>query len=287
MVLNSKLVNLEIKSQNQMSEFRNRYGDWALVAGSAIGLGKSFCTSLAKRGLNIVMIDNREDDLINLASQLTRDFGVQTIPLTIDLFQKDAVSQIMEKTAETEIRLMIYVAAFSQIKRFERYKTDDLDSYINVNIGTPLKLVHAFSSRLISKKKSGGILLMSSLSGLLGMQYIAPYAASKAFTWNLAESLHHDLKPHKIDIMACIAGATATEAYLGTNPKYGFIKPLVQQPQTVTELALKNLSKKTLYVPGFSNRFSYFILTRILPRKLASYFANKTMEGMYTDEIGK
>jgi len=266
-----------------MSEFRNRYGDWALVAGAAIGLGKSFCTSLAQRGLNLVMIDNRENDLKGLANKLTRDFGVKTIPLTIDLFQKDAVEQIIGKTFDIEIRLMIYVAAFSQIKQFKNYKTDDLDSYINVNVGTPLKLVHAFSNRLITKKQSGGILLMSSLSGLLGMQYIAPYAASKAFTWNLAESLHHELKPHKIDVMACIAGVTATEAYLGTNPKYGFIKPQVQQPEIVAELALSNLHKKVLFVPGFSNRFSYFILTRILPRKLASYLANKTMGGMYAE----
>jgi len=266
-----------------MSEFREKYGDWALVAGAAIGLGKSFCTSLAKRGLNLVMVDNKEDELQRLSAKLAFDYKIQTIPLTIDLFQKYAVDQIMGKTFDIEIRLMVYVAAFSQIKQFANYRTDDLDGYINVNVGTPLKLVHAFSNRLISKKQSGGILLMSSLSGLLGMQYIAPYAASKAFTWNLAESLHYELKPHKIDIMACIAGATATEAYLGTNPKYGLIKPQVQQPEIVAELALKNLHKKILFVPGFSNRFSYFILTRILPRKVASYLANKTMGGMYTE----
>jgi hypothetical protein len=117
------------------------------------------------------------------------------------------------------------------------------------------------------------------------MQYIVPYAASKAFTWNLAESLHHELKPHKIDVMACIAGATATEAYLGTNPKYGFIKPQLQQPATVAEQALKKLGRKALFIPGFSNRFNYFILTRILPRKMASYFANNTMKSMYGKNV--
>jgi len=270
-----------------MTKFRERYGDWALVAGAAIGLGKSFCTSLAKLGLNLVMIDNKEDELLRLSAKLANDYNIKTIPLTIDLFQKEAVTQIMEKTSSIELRLMIYVAAFSQIKRFENYTTNDLEHYININVSTPLKLVHAFSNRLIVKKQSGDILLMSSLAGLLGMQYIVPYAASKAFTWNLAESLHHELKPHNINVMACIAGATATEAYLGTNPQYGFIKPQVQQPSKVAELALKNLGRKALFIPGFSNRVNYFILTRILPRKLASYFANKTMGGMYADEIGK
>jgi len=268
-----------------MTEFRERYGAWALIAGAAIGLGESFCTTLAKQGFNLFMIDNREERLIRLSGKLANDYGIQTIPFFIDLFQKDAVEQIMAKMSAIEIRLMIYVAAFSQIKKFGNYTTDDLDHYININVSTPLKLVQSFSNGLISKNQSGGILLMSSLAGLLGMQYIVPYAASKAFTWNLAESLHHELKPHKIDVMACIAGATATEAYLGTNPQYGFIKPQIQQPSEVAELALKKIGKKALFIPGFSNRFNYFILTRLLPRKMASYFANKTMEKMYSENV--
>jgi short-subunit dehydrogenase len=268
-----------------MKNHFEKYGNWAMVAGAAIGLGESFCTTLANQGFNLFMIDNREEQLLDLSGKLAKKFGIQTIPFCIDLFQTDAAAQIMEKTSAIEIRLMIYVAAFSQIKKFENFSTDDLEHYINVNMITPLKLVHSFSKILITKKQSGGILLMSSLAGLLGMQYIVPYAASKAFTWNLAESLHHELKPCKIDVMACIAGATATEAYLGTNPKYGFIKPQLQQPATVAEQALKKLGRKELFIPGFSNRFNYFILTRILPRKMASYFANNTMKSMYGKNV--
>jgi len=268
-----------------MAEFRERYGDWALVAGAAVGLGESYCVALAKNGINLFMIDNREDQVTNLADKLAKEYNIQTIPFFIDLFQKNAVEQIMAKMSAIEIRFMIYVAAYSQIKKFGNFTSDDLDHYTNVNIGTPLKLVHAFSTRLISKNQSGGILLMSSLAGLLGMQYIVPYAASKAFTWNLAESLYYELKPFKIDVMACIAGATATEAYLGTNPQYGFIKPQVQQPSEVAVLAMKKLGKCALFIPGFSNRLNYFILTRILPRKMASFLANKTMKGMYSENV--
>ena len=270
-----------------MTKFRERYGDWALIAGAAVGLGESYCVALAKQGINLFMIDNREVELKNLALELSKKYNIQTIPFYIDLFQKDAVSVIMEKTSNVDLRLLIYVAAFSQIKKFGNYTPDDLEHYVNINVGTPLKLVHAFSNRLIEKKLAGGILLMSSLAGLLGMQYIVPYAASKAFTWNLAESLHHELKPLKIDVMACIAGATATEAYLGTNPEYGLIKPQVQQPSSVAEIALQQLGKKALFIPGFSNRFNYFILTRILPRKLASFFANHTMQKMYSENVAK
>ena len=124
---------------------------------------------------------------------------------------------------------------------------------------------------------------MSSLAGLLGMQLIAPYASSKAFAWNLAEALHHELKPNNIDLMACIVGATETEAYLKTNPQYSGLKPQVQKPSVVAESALKELGKRAIYISGGSNRFNYFILTRLLPRKIAARIANATMHKMYPE----
>ncbi len=34
-----------------MGNFKNKYGDWALVAGAALGLGEAYCTQLAKQGV--------------------------------------------------------------------------------------------------------------------------------------------------------------------------------------------------------------------------------------------
>ena len=266
-----------------MSGLRNKYGDWALVAGAALGLGESFCTALAKRGINVVMVDNQETPLKNLANKLTKAHDIKTLTIYVDLFESDSFVKILKEIADLDCRLIIYNAAFSRIKKFTDHTTDELDQYLNVNIGSQLKLVHAFSKRLIDKKQNGGILLMSSLAGLLGMQFISPYAASKAFTWNLAEALYHELKPYNIDVTACIAGATATEAYLKTNPQYGFFKAQVQQPEIVSEMALKKLEKKALFISGFSNRINYFILTRLLPRKTAARIANTTMRKMYPD----
>ncbi len=114
---------------------------------------------------------------------------------------------------------------------------------------------------------------------------MAPYAATKAFAWNLVEALHYELKVYNIDVMACIAGATATPAYLETQPRYGLFKPAVMKPGEVAEEALKKLGRKTLFIPGLVNRTSYFILTRLLPRKAASAIANSTMRKLYMHKI--
>lgn len=264
-----------------MTEFQNKYGHWALVAGAALGLGEAFCISLAKKGMNIVMVDKQENPLHELSDKLIAEYSIKTLTLAIDLSENEATDQIMEETSKLDCRLMIYNAAYSKIRKFTDQSREDIDQYLSVNIGTQLKLTHSFSARLIEENKAGGILLMSSLAGLLGMQFIAPYAASKAFAWNLAESLSSEFKPYSIDVTACIAGATATEAYLSTNPQSAFFKPQVQQPQKVATSALEKLGKKALYISGFGNRVNYFILTRLLPRKVAAKMANKTMLKMF------
>jgi len=261
--------------------FKNNYGNWAIVVGSAEGLGEAYSIALAKRNMNLIMVDNQLDSLTILANQLEKDFGIETIPLHLDLSESDAVKKIMNEIEQVDCRLLVYNAAYSLIKPFVNHTEEELDNFIEINTKTQLKLVHQFSKLLIDKKQSGGILLMSSLAGLIGMQLVSSYAATKAFAWNLAEALHYELKPQNIDVMACIAGATATPAYLKTKPTYGMIKPLVMKPEAVAESALNKLGKRALFIPGFSNRLNYLILTRLLPRKLAASVANKTMLTMF------
>ncbi len=264
-----------------MSSFNEKYGPWAIIAGSAVGLGEAYSTALAQRKINLVMVDNQPTKMEHLGSKLEKAYGIKTMQIHCDLSQKESVHQIMEASRELEVGLLVYNAAYSLIKPFVDHTSEELDTFIMVNTNNQIQLVHAFTKRLIDQKRPGGVLLMSSLAGLIGMQLVAPYAATKAFAWNLAEALQHELKPYQIDVMACIAGATATPAYLKTTPEYGFFKPAVMKPEAVAESALDALGKKTLFIPGFSNRLNYFILTRLLPRKTAASLANKTMGKMY------
>lgn len=261
--------------------FKNKYGPWVLLAGAAEGLGEAYTRALAKRDVNIVMVDNQPGPLKTLASRVEGEFGIRTVIQYNDLVKEDAAKEIMYTIQDIDCRLLIYNAAFSRVGPFLSCSEKELSNYIEINVHTPIKLVHAFASYLRQKQNPGGILLMSSLAGLIGMQLVAPYAATKAFTWNLVEALHYELSSYKIDIMACIAGATATPAYLATQPQYGLFKPHVMKPNKVAEEALNTLGRKTLFIPGGINRISYFILTRLLPRKAASAIANRTMRKLY------
>jgi len=264
--------------------FKNKYGSWAIVVGAAEGLGEAYTIALAKRNMNLILVDNQLEKLTAISKKVESDFSIETIALHLDLKESNSVGEMLLEIKKADCRLLIYNAAYSLIKPFVNHSESELDNYIDINTRTQLKLVHQFSKLLIDKKQSGGILLMSSLAGLIGMQLVSTYAATKAFAWNLAEALHFELKPQKIDVMACIAGATATPAYLKTNPTYGFMKPLVMKPMDVADSALLKLGKKALFMPGFSNRMNYVILTRLLPRKIAASVANKTMLTMFQQQ---
>ena len=263
-----------------MDEFLKRYGRWALVAGAAEGLGEAYCLALARRGMNIILVDRQKSLMESLSGRLENEFNIETLKLHLDLAGREAPGIMLEKSANLDCRLLVYNAAHSQVKMFLEHTEDELDEYLDVNCRTLMHAVYGFVAQL-RKHTSGGILLMSSLAGLWGTQFVASYGATKAFTLNFAEALYHELKDENIDVMACIAGATATPAYLSTSPQYGFFRPGVMDPQAVAAYALKRLGKKAYCIPGVSNKLTYFLMTRILTRRLAAGLINATMSKMY------
>ena len=261
--------------------FKNKFGPWSLVAGAAEGIGEAFCRELAVKAMNIVLVDIKKQEMEELAEKLEGEFGIQTVCLHTDLSKPTFLSDILPFLKNYECRLLIYNAAFSRLKSFIDYTSEELELFIATNTAAPLHLVHAFSRQLKERGGGGGILLMSSLAGLIGMQLTIPYAATKAFLWNLGESLHYELKPEDIDVLTCIAGATDTPAYRSTNPRQSWPRPRVMDAGRVARSTLHRMGRRARFIPGFSNRFEYFLLTRILPRSWAVGIANSSMKSLF------
>src|SRR2546422_350907 len=65
----------------------------------------------------------------------------------------------------------------------------------------------------------GGLILLSSMSALQGSPMVATYAATKAFTLNLAESLWDEWRPSGVDVTAVVPGPTDTPGYRASAPR--------------------------------------------------------------------
>ena len=269
-------------NRKHSQEFKKRYGTWALVAGAAEGIGEAFTEALAKKGINLVMVDFNGKVLHILAERIQKDYNIKIKEIILDLSEKDAWETCMIQIRDLDCRLLVYIPAYSRVKKFLSNSHEELDKYVDLNARTPLHMVHSFITSL-GNDKSGGILLMSSLAGLIGPPFLAPYAATKAFNVLLAESLYSELKCRKIDISACCAGQTSTPAYLSSNPATGRQWPPVMHPDQVAEYALKHLGKKALLIPGWQNRLSYFLISRIFSRTYAGKIVNNALRKTYPE----
>lgn len=259
---------------------KDKYGSWACVAGAGEGLGKAFSEGLAKRGFNLILIDLKLDLLDSTKAYLESSYQIEAICLHLDLNEKSSIIPIREVIVKQDCRFMVYNAAYGPVKPFLSNTSEEIDRYLNVNIGTQIHLIHQFVN--IFKTQSAGILMVSSLAGFRGTQFVIPYAATKAFIWNMAEGLHHEFKDTDIDFSVCVPGATNTPNFRSTNPKKNSLGSKSQDPASVAEEALNKFGKKIFIIPGALNKISHFILNRLLPRRMASSIHNTTMKKMYT-----
>lgn len=269
-----------------INNLKNSYGGWVLIAGAAQGLGRSFALALAGKGLNLILVDKQKDLMDKLAIDLEETLRVQLISLHLDLSSEDSVESMMDAIRETGCRLLVYNAAFSRVQKFLKNDPEMLDRYIQVNMHTPLKLVHAFCH--LHRKEADrrkGIVLMSSLAGSWGTQLLAPYGASKAFSHNLAESLYYELNEEGFDVLACIAGPTSTPGYLDSLPMGKEKAITVMRPDKVVREVLHALGRRAFVVPGFKNKLNYFLMSRILPRSVSLKMMNRAVGKLYRDKL--
>ena len=258
-----------------------KYGKTALVAGASEGIGAAFAKSLAAEGLDLVLVARREEPLNKLAGELESRFNIKTTCIPCDLGAVDATEQITEALGGREIDMLVYNAALSYIGPFIENSVEDNAIIAQINMITPLKMLHVFGEKMISRGR-GAVVILAPLAGLQGSGFLTVYAATKAFDRTLAESLWYEWKDKGVDVIACCAGATSTPGYNNSNPgKSSLFAPRVQAPEEVAEECLKKLGSRPSFISGRGNRIATFFMQKVLPRKMAITIMGNTTRKMY------
>ena len=131
-----------------MIDFLNRFGQWGMVAGAAEGIGAAYCEEMASRGMNVIMVDVKQEEMTILAEKLQKEHSIQVRREVIDLSGEDATERCMKAMEGLDCRLLVYNAAYSRVKPFLNSSPEELDLYINVNARTPLHLASVFARKL-------------------------------------------------------------------------------------------------------------------------------------------
>ncbi|MGJ8670293.1 MAG: SDR family NAD(P)-dependent oxidoreductase [Oceanococcus sp.] len=260
-------------------EYHKKYGPWAVVAGASEGIGQSFAHALAEKGFNLLMLARRIEPLNREAELLRRRYHVEVRTVSMDLSATDLEQQYNDVSADMDIGLLVYNACYSVIGEFKSIALGDHQKMLDVNCRGPVILSHCMIDRLL-KRGSGGIILMSSMSGFQGTAMVANYAATKAWNINFTQGLWSELTPHGIDVLGCIAGATSTPGFEGNTPKDKRGKAFPMHPDDVAREGLAALGKRPLHITGAINR-SVDRLGHFMSRKARTNFISKATRDIY------
>jgi uncharacterized protein len=263
---------------------RDRYGPWALVAGASDGIGASFASALAARGLDVVLVARRPAALELLAAQLRAAHGVAARVIVADLATPTGLTTVLESTED--IGLLVGNAASAPIGSFVELTSTQIDAVLDLNCRAAAQLTHAFGSRMVARGR-GGVILLSSVASLQGSALVAHYAATKAYLRVLAEGLWYEWRPHGVDVLACCPGLVSTPTYERDNPRPGPLVPPPMSPYDVAQHALAVLGRRPVTVPGWRIRTAAAVASRVMPRRFAIAMSSRQTAAMYRSSRGR
>ena len=250
-------------------------GPWAVVAGASEGLGAAWVEALAQRGLHVLAVARRPEPLEQMAQRVAAKHAVEVRTLAADLAEPGFTDRLAAAGSGLEIGTAVYNAGFSFTGFLLDHPPQHAQRLVDVNVRGPLALIYQLLPAMI-ERRCGTLVLMSSLAGNQGAPGLAAYAASKAFATSLAQSLHAELRPAGVDVLACVAGAVRTPGYAAT---VGRDAPGTLDPDQVVEAALAGLGRRPLVTPGGVNELASFVMRRLLPRATATAIMGRVAKG--------
>jgi len=193
-------------TQPEMVPQRELAGQVAIVTGASGALGSAIARRLAAHGAAVMLTGRRVEELERVRSEIEAAGGRADIE-ALDLSSPERAEDLVSTTLERFGRLDILVnnAGVNRDNLLLRMKDVEWQEVLTVNLTAPFWLTRA-ALRPLLRQRSGRLIFISSVAGLLGNAGQANYAATKAGVIGFARSLAREVAGRGITVNVVAPG---------------------------------------------------------------------------------
>lgn len=184
----------------------------AIVTGASRGIGRGIALELAKAGAKVIINYAGNVAAAQEVQNMITSNGGQALLIQADVANPEAVDGMIKQTMETFGRIDILVnnAGITRDNLLMRMKEEDWDAVMNTNLKGVFNCTKAVS-RIMMKQRSGKIVNMTSVVGIMGNAGQSNYAAAKAGVIGFTKSAAKELASRGITVNAIAPGFITTD----------------------------------------------------------------------------
>ena len=188
----------------------------AIVTGAGRGIGQAIAMRLAAEGARVACVSRTEANAKSVAEELNRLRPNSAGHYAVDVSDHAAVQKAGDQIFSdfTKIDILVNNAGVTRDGLAMRMSVEDWDAVINTNLRGAFNFAQAILRPMI-KQRSGRIINISSVIGLIGNAGQTNYAASKAGLIGFTKSLARELASRNITVNAIAPGFITTDMTAG------------------------------------------------------------------------
>jgi 3-oxoacyl-[acyl-carrier protein] reductase len=198
----------------------------AIVTGAGRGIGNAIAVRLAAEGARVACVSRTEENAKRTSAELNILRADSAKHYAVDVADHAAVQKVGARILEdfTKIDILVNNAGVTRDGLAMRMSIDDWDTVINTNLRGAFNFTQSILRAMI-KQRSGRIINITSVIGLIGNAGQTNYAASKAGLIGFTKSLARELASRNITVNAVAPGFITTDMTAGLSDE---IKKTIQ-----------------------------------------------------------
>ena len=230
-------------------------GKTAVVTGGSRGIGRSICLRFAEAGADVALIYASNSESAEQVVKEAEAFGVHAAAYQCHVENFEETSATVNKILGdfSHIDILVNNAGITRDKLMLSMKENDFDDVINVNLKGVFNMMKNVYP-VFAKQKSGKIINISSVSGLIGNAGQTNYSAAKAGIIGLTKSAARELAGRGICCNAIAPGFIETDMTVKFADDKAVLEKIpmkrMGRPEEVASLALFLASDMSNYITG-------------------------------------